>query len=327
MTPTTKSSMTDRYVAAALRGVRADQRADVAAELRGSIADAVDAHMAQGETPEAAERAVLVDLGDPTRLAADYSGRPLYLIGPAFYPDYIRLLKLLVAIVVPIVAVVVGAAASIAGAGLWNALLSAVGSAFSVGIQLAFWVTLVFALIDRGGAKPRAAFPEWDLDDLPDLPDRRIGLGETVASVTGLSLLIWFLVWQPGYQETFAAGGPSIPILDPALSTFWIPALVVVLLASIALEIVTYRHGRWTIPLAAVNTVLSLAFALPALWLISTDQLLNPDFLAAVATGELASLVDLVPALVAWIIAVVSVIDIAEGWWKALRSVTPATSG
>ena len=73
--------------------------------------------------------------------------------------------------------------------------------------------------------------------------------------------------------------------------------------------------------------MLSLAFALPALWLISTDQLLNPDFLAAVATGELASLVDLVPALVAWIIAVVSVIDIAEGWWKALRSVTPATSG
>lgn len=317
---TTKASMTDRYVVAALKGVHADQRQDVAAELRGSIADAVDDRMAQGEAPDAAERAVLLGLGDPTRLAAEYSGRPLYLIGPAFYPDYIRLLGLLVSIVVPIVAIVVGAATALAGASPWDVLAAAVGSAFSVGIQLAFWVTLVFALIDRSGATPRTSTSDWDLDDLPELPDRRIGLGETVASVTGLSLLIWFLLWQPGYQESFDAGGPSIPILAPALSTFWIPALVAVLLASIVLELVKYRRGHWTVPLAVVNTVLSLAFAIPALWLIATDQLLNPEFLDAVATGEFASLADLMPTVAAWVIAVVCVIDIAEGWWKAARA-------
>lgn len=317
---TTNASMTDRYVAAALKGVRADQRDDVAAELRGSIADAVDARLAQGDTPDAAERAVLVGLGDPMRLAAEYSGRPLYLIGPAFYPDYVRLLRLLVSIVVPIVAVVVGAASAIGGASVGTILSSALGSSFSVGVQLAFWVTIVFALIERNGVEPRATTSEWDLDDLPELPDRRIGLGETVASVTGLSLLIWFLLWQPGYQESFDAGGPSIPILDPALSTFWIPALVAVLLASIALELVKYRRGHWTIPLAIVNTALSLAFAIPALWLISSDQLLNPEFLTAVAAGEFAPLVEQVPTVAALVIAVVSVIDIAEGWWKAMRS-------
>jgi hypothetical protein len=317
---TTNASMTDRYVAAALKGVATEQRTDVAAELRGSIADAVDARVAQGESPDDAERAVLTGLGDPTRLAAEYSGRPLYLIGPAFYPDYIRLLRLLLSIVVPIIAIVVGAASVLAGADPWNVLLGAAGSAFSVGVQLTFWVTLVFALIDRSGAQPRTTTSEWDLDDLPEPPDRRIGLGETVASVTGLALLIWFLLWQPGYQESFDAGGPSIPILDPALSTFWIPVLVAVLLASIALEIVKYRRGHWTIPLSAVNTVLSLAFAIPALWLIVTDQFLNPEFLTAVATGEFASLVDLMPTVAAWVIAVVCVFDIAEGWWKALRA-------
>jgi hypothetical protein len=316
---TTNASMTDRYVAAALKGVRADQRDDVAAELRGSITDAVEARLARGEDPDAAERAALVELGDPMRLAAEYAGRPLYLIGPAFYPDYVRLLRLLLSIVVPIVAVVVGAASAIGGASPWNVLLSAFGSAFSVGVQLAFWVTLVFALIDRSGAQPRTTTPEWDLDDLPELPHRRIGLGETVASVTGLSLLIWFLLWQPGYQESFDAGGPSIPILDPALSTFWIPFLVGVLLASIALELVKYRRGRWTVPIATVNTALSLAFAIPALWLIATDQLLNPDFVTAISTGEFASLVSLMPTVAAWVIAVVCVIDITEGWWKALK--------
>ena len=70
---TTNTTMTDRYIAAALKGVRAEQRQDVAAELRGSIADAVDARMAQGDAPEAAELAVLVELGDPIRLAAEYS--------------------------------------------------------------------------------------------------------------------------------------------------------------------------------------------------------------------------------------------------------------
>ena len=73
-------------------------------------------------------------------------------------------------------------------------------------------------------------------------------------------------------------------------------------------------------PLAAVNTVLSLAFAIPAIWLIATDQLLNPEFLATITTGEFASLVDLMLTIAAWLIAVICVVDIAEGWWKAVRT-------
>lgn len=313
-------SLTDRYVAAALSGVNEDQRADVAAELRVSIADAIDARTQHGEADDDAERGVLTELGDPMRLASEYSGRPLYLIGPAFYPDYFRLLRLLLSIVIPIVTLVVGASSILAGSSIWQVLLSAIGTAFSVGVQLAFWVTLVFALIERSGARPRARSSDWDLDDLPEVTDRRIGLGETVATIAGLSLLIWFLVWQPGYQTTLNAGSPSIPILDPDLSPFWIPFIVAVLLGSIALEIAKYRKGRWTIPLAAVNTVLSLAFAVPAVWLLSTDRLLNPAFVASVTTGEFASVVDLALVSITWLIVIVTVFDITEGWWKALRT-------
>ncbi len=317
---TTHETLTDRYVAAALRGVRDDQRADVAAELRGSIADAIDARIERGETADVAEREVLTGLGDPMRLASEYSERPLYLIGPSFYPDYIRLLRLLVAIVVPIIAIVVGTATAVSGADVLRVATSALGAAFSVGVQLAFWVTVVFALIDRSGAEPRDRTSSWDLSDLPELPDRRVGLGETVASISGLVVVIWLLVWQPGYQETFSADGPSIPILDPSLSSFWVPFLVAVLLASVVLEVVKYRVGRWTIPIAAVNTALSLAFAVPAIWLATTGRLLNPEFMSAVATGEFAGLVDAIPTMIAWIIGVIAVVDISEGWWKAYHS-------
>ena len=133
-------------------------------------------------------------------------------------------------------------------------------------------------------------------------------------------MLIWFLLWQPGYQESFDPGGPTIPILDPALSQSWIPFLVGVLLASIGLEIWKYLKGHWTLPLAAVNTALSLAFAVPTIWLLQTGQFFNPAFLSTITIVEVPSAIDALPTLIVWIIVLVSVIDIAEGWWKAGRS-------
>src|SRR5690606_8110198 len=61
--------------------------------------DAVDARTEQGEPLEAAERAVLSELGDPSILAAGYADRPLHLIGPKYFLTWWRLLKVLVAIV------------------------------------------------------------------------------------------------------------------------------------------------------------------------------------------------------------------------------------
>ena len=42
---------------------------------------------------------MLTELGDPDKLAAGYTDRPLYLIGPRYYLDWWRLLKLLLWIV------------------------------------------------------------------------------------------------------------------------------------------------------------------------------------------------------------------------------------
>lgn len=325
MTTTTpvRNQLTDRYVAAVLAGIPEEQRTNVEQPLRASIHQAVEVRTADGSTAEEAEKAALTALGDPMRVAAGYTGRPLHLIGPAVYPDYVRLLRLLLMIVVPIVGVVVGAVTAVSGATVWNVLLTGFGTAFTVGVQLAFWVTVVFAVVDRRVTASGNPLSMWDLDDLPEPRNDRITLGGTVASVAGLAVLIWLLLWQPGYQETFDPGGASIPVLDPSLSQFWIPFLVIVLLGSITLEIVTYLKGRWTPLMAGINTVLSLAFAIPAVWLLVTDRLFNAAFVEAITVNEVAWLADGLPTLLAWLIAVVTVIDIVDGWRRALRSRIP----
>ena len=91
----TTTTLTDRYVETILRNLPPHQRTDVEQELRASIADAVDDRLAAGTDPAEAETAVIAELGDPERLAAGYADRPLYLIGPALFLDYRRVLTAL----------------------------------------------------------------------------------------------------------------------------------------------------------------------------------------------------------------------------------------
>jgi hypothetical protein len=71
------ATLTQRHVAAVACGVPEDQRSDVERDTAAAIADLTEARLAAGEEPDAAERAALLELGDPVRLAAAYSSRPL----------------------------------------------------------------------------------------------------------------------------------------------------------------------------------------------------------------------------------------------------------
>ena len=100
----TDVTLTDRYVWAVQRSLPERQRHDIDRELRGTIADTIDGKIEGGTKPAVAEREVIAELGDPYRLAAGFADRPLHLIGPALFPDYVRLLKVLYVIVLPIAA-------------------------------------------------------------------------------------------------------------------------------------------------------------------------------------------------------------------------------
>ncbi|HWM16349.1 MAG TPA: permease prefix domain 1-containing protein, partial [Microbacterium sp.] len=133
------TTLTDRYVAAAMRTVPEKQRDDLAAELRASIDDQIEARVDGGEPRVTAERSVLTDLGDPDKLAAGYTERPLYLIGPRHYLDWWRLLKLLLAIVLPVSAFGVALGQTLSGAGFGEIVGSVIATLISVAVHLGFW--------------------------------------------------------------------------------------------------------------------------------------------------------------------------------------------
>ncbi len=311
------STLTDRYVWGVLRAVPEQQRADLEPEIRALVADAVDARAASvpGDAA-AAERAALTELGDPELLAARYTDRTLYLIGPAYYLDYRRLLTLLLTIVVPIVTLATLMAGFIAGTGAADVALGAISVGVNVAVQLAFWVTLVFAVVERRGARASGPIVPWTLDRLPSLPpSARLGAGEAVVSIVASVVLIGVIAWQP----PFTIEGTTVPFFDPALSPAWAAWFVGVAVLQIAFTVLVYAARRWTWPIAAVNAALDAAFAIPAVWLLQTGQLVNPAVKAEMERiGAEAALAPTVAVISVVIVGVVAW-DAVDGFRRARR--------
>ena len=70
-----RTSLTERYVWTVTRQLPPETGPDVGRELRGAIEESVEARVAAGEDPEAAERETILGLGDPDVLAREYGGR------------------------------------------------------------------------------------------------------------------------------------------------------------------------------------------------------------------------------------------------------------
>lgn len=269
------STLTERYLAATLRAVPAQRRTELAEELRGSIADMIDDRAADGRDRDTAEREVLTELGNPEQLAARYADRPLHLIGPRYYLLWWRVLRVLLTFVPAVVGVVTGVVKATVGGDPGAAIGAGITGGLQTAVQIAFWVTLSFAVLERTDSSLN--LPAWTVDRLPEAPrERQVTLVDSCVAIAFLLVAIAYLPWQH-FQPWILADGTRLPVLDPALWGFWLPALIVVLVAMLGLEVAKYRAGRWTWPLVAVNAVLDLALAVPLAWLLLTDRLLNPD--------------------------------------------------
>jgi hypothetical protein len=278
------TSLTERYLAAALRGIPEAQRDEAERELASSIADAVEDRVRAGEDQAAAEKAVLEGLGDPVRLAAGLVGRPLYLIGPGLFVEYRQLLFMLLSIIVPIVGIVLAAVSLASGEGYAGALVDGIGAAWNVAVHLAFWVTVAFILVERVDAMREArdeitgALGHWTVDRLPALPANRVTAGDTVGEVVSTLISIGGIFFLNGASWFHDASGDVIPLFNPEVWGFWMPILIALLASMAGVQIVIFLVGRWTTPLAFANAVIHVAFSVPAVALALTGSLVNPAF-------------------------------------------------
>lgn len=262
------TTLTDRYVHAATRWLPGSTRTEVAAELRERIGDTV---AARGGTPDA-EREALEELGDPLRVAVDYTGREPVLIGPRLFFPWLRLTTILVAVVAPIVTAVVvlvdafdgDPIGSIIGGGVWMML--------EMIVHLVFWTTLVFVVLDWTGTK--AEVETWSVDQLPET-DAGTGTADLVAGLVFLPIFAVLIVWQH-FGSPFFADGERIPMADPDLWSWYLPLVLLTLALELGHLLWIHRTG-WTWPAAWANLVLTLLFAVPTIVLLLDGAIVNPD--------------------------------------------------
>jgi hypothetical protein len=306
------ATLTDRYVHAATRWLPGGTRRDVEAELRERIADTL---VAKGDSPTA-EREVLEEMGDPLRVAVEYSGREPRLIGPRLFMPWLRLLVLLLAIVPPLAAVgdLIGSLTSDKEIG--EALIGAVVVAVQVAIQIAFWVTVVFAVLDWRGVGEHDEVDRWSVDKLPVAANPNRSYGDLIASLVFLGVMAALLIMQQT-TSPFGSGGDTIAVIDPALWSWWIPIVLVLIALEVVFTLWVHLKG-WTWPAAVVNAALALAFAAVTLPAVTSGDFLNPALIDKLEWN--AATVDNVLQWIIVGVVVVTVWEILDGVRKARRA-------
>lgn len=294
------STLTDRYVHATLRSVPESRRADLGAELRGSIEDMIEARTAAGESALDAERAVLTELGEPDRLASEYAGKGLYLIGPKYFLVWKKLNLNLLAWVPATVGVVIAVVKVLEKSDLGDGIGAVVSAVLTTAFQIVFWSTLVFAILERVDVED--GIQEWTIDKLPEVPgNRSVSLGDVVGSSAFIVLLMVALVGQHFRSWVSGPDGGDVPVLDPGLWSGWLPFLLAALALSLVAEAWKYRVGHWTWPIASLVIAASAAFALPVAWLADRGELLSPQFREAVDVSDFETVVAMgAIAILAW---------------------------
>ncbi|MCH8564718.1 hypothetical protein LTH96_03030 [Nesterenkonia sp. LB17] len=302
------TTLTERYVTAATRHLAPKVREESRTDLEQSIAEAIARRVSMGEEPAAAERATLIDLGDPAVLAAGYSHQPLHLIGPPYYLTWWRLLRKLLAIVPICAAGGVALGQTLDGADIGEILSASITVGLSLIVHLCFWVTLVFFIIERSGVEIDAG---WDPEELP-VPGADSAKSELIATLVFLGLAAGAVLWDR-FGGSMRVDGETMPILN---TTLW-PWLLVLIGLHAVFAVVLQRRGRWDAGLAVANTVLAVVFVSLILNLLVRGALVSPEFLdSGVFEAETLRILGIllgfgVVALWGW--------SILDGWLKRRR--------
>jgi hypothetical protein len=192
------AELIDRYLFAVGEELPRDSRADVTRELRTLIEDKLEdrAQTLQKPIDAALVSYVLQEIGEPRSVARRYDPKPEYLIGPRFYPAFIKIVKIGLAGLAALIllSTLLGHSSSPAGAaGILAAetLWSMAKIYFQVAIALFGEAVIVLAILERTSLGQKVTSKPWDPRDLPELPEGE----QDRLSVAGLAVEICLIVF------------------------------------------------------------------------------------------------------------------------------------
>jgi hypothetical protein len=309
------ASLSERYIRAALSGLPPQQREDIERELRTSIADAIDARVEAGSDAEVAEREALTELGDPARLAAGYADRPLHLIGPALYLDYKRLLTTLLCTVVPLTAAAIAVVRTIEGRTPFEVIGGAFGTALTTAVHIAFWVTVLFAILERTRGTRWTPTRQWTPDLLPEPPSHRARVGELIGETVAGGIFLTAILLTPVLPFATDAEDRVVGVLSPWLwDSGAVYAFVAFTAAGLVFGFVRY-YVRWNPFLAIGGGLINLVAAGVLIWIATSASLINPAFAQAQSwPSTVSTWTDVGLLIAAAISVVVTLAQVASGF-------------
>ena len=226
----------ERYLQAVRKFLPKNRQEDIVAELRGNLESQLEEREAELGRPLSAKEAEewIKQFGPSVALAAKY--QPVqYLIGPSFFPMYWYVLKLAFYWSLVIYLVVSGVILAL-GTQDAHAVADAIFRVPVVLLQVAMWVTLVFAFLEYAAThKPEWCPPQlrtqmnWNPAELPALEKTKPVKGvkprsyaQAVAEVVfGFLFLAWLLIIPSHPFWLMGPGIAAVEALPYKLSPVW----------------------------------------------------------------------------------------------------------
>ncbi|MDQ0217359.1 hypothetical protein ELQ35_07535 [Peribacillus cavernae] len=282
------------YIQEVTRRLPEKNREDIALELRSTIED-----MLPDDYSEKDVNVVLEKLGNPAALASGYRDQPMHLIGPRYFDVYVSLLKMILPIagVIALISMiaeyfisfgedgaVINIVLTIMGKGIWKII--------EVGIQVFFWVTLVFVIIERADKGKdqhplSASFKKWTADDLKNIP--YIPKKKAIRKCEVFGSLMWTAIWATLYfyanhlVGVYESRGDGLEFVIPALNQevllrYW-PIVLVIIALELGLALYKLIKGQWTKKMAIFNTALELVSTTVFIVILSNPNLMHQEFI------------------------------------------------
>ncbi|MDM5225060.1 hypothetical protein QUF73_02440 [Cytobacillus sp. NJ13] len=283
------------YIQEVTRRLPEKSRADIALELQSTIGD-----MLPDDYNEEEVKDVLSKLGSPAALAAGYRDQPMHLIGPRYFDVYVSLLKMIlpIAAAISLISVaaefifdfnrddtIINAVLGFLGYGIWRLI--------EVAVQVFFWLTIVFAVIERmdKGKEQHPLSPSlkpWTPDDLKSItyiPKKKV-----IPKCEVFGSLMWTAIWATLYfyaerlMGVYRGGGEGLEFKIPAVNqdvllAYW-PAVVVIIALEVGLALYKLIVGQWTKRMAIFNTILELFATAVFIAILLNPNLLQQEFIA-----------------------------------------------
>ena len=270
--------MIERYIYAVVSKLPKAQRQDIQLELETLIED-----MCEGESRSVTD--VLNELGSPDELAKKYRDGSGYLIGPEYFPNYVWVLKIVLAAIglSAVVSLVINfATASLEGS--INIITDFIAHLFNGGVAGFGFVTLVFAVMEYNHVKLDPLHKTWEPSQLAPIPtDKcRIDKADCIATILFTVIVGCVITFSPEFLGAFKLEDgvivKSIPVFNMEAWSVSLPLFLASLAVGLIDALIKLVSGVYSQRVLVTSTVTTVVEVVITCVLFKGITLFNPNF-------------------------------------------------